>query len=91
MVVSAARIKESYLKSATSIELLTLKQIGQSAAMSYFDAIENLKGVQLITPSLGFRVYNARGFTNTTNVRFVQLVDGIDNQARTLARPLPPP
>lgn len=88
VVVSASRVKESYLKSATSIELLTLKQIQQSAALSYFDAIENLKGVQLITPSLGFRVYNARGFTNTTNVRFVQLVDGIDNQAPHIGSPI---
>ncbi len=88
VVVSASRIKENYLKSATSIELLNLKQIQQSAALSYFDAIENLKGVQLITPSLGFRVYNARGFTNTTNVRFVQLVDGIDNQAPHIGSPI---
>ena len=88
VVVSASRVKESYLKSATSIELLTLKQMQQSAALSYFDAIENLKGVQLITPSLGFRVYNARGFTNTTNVRFVQLVDGIDNQAPHIGSPI---
>lgn len=88
VVISASRIKENYLKSASTIELLTLKQIQQSAALSYFDAIENLKGVQLITPSLGFRVYNARGFTNTTNVRFVQLVDGIDNQAPHIGSPI---
>ena len=88
VVVSASRVKESYLKSTTSIELLTLKQIQQSAALSYFDAIDNLKGVQLITPSLGFKVYNARGFTNTTNVRFVQLVDGIDNQAPHIGSPI---
>jgi len=88
VVISASRVKESYLKSATNIELLTLKQIQQSAALGYFDAIENLKGVQLITPSLGFRVYNSRGFTNTTNVRFVQLVDGIDNQAPHIGSPI---
>lgn len=88
VVISASRIKENYLKAATSIELLTLRQIQQSAATSYFDAIENLKGIQLITPSLGFKVYNARGFTNTTNVRFVQLIDGIDNQAPHIGSPI---
>ncbi|WP_435357202.1 TonB-dependent receptor [Emticicia sp. SJ17W-69] len=88
VVISASRIKENYLKSPTSIELLTLKQIQQSPALSYFDAIENMRGIQLITPSLGFRVYNARGFTNTTNVRFVQLVDGIDNQAPHIGSPI---
>ena len=88
VVISASRIKENYLKSPTSIELLTLKQIQQSPALSYFDAIENMRGIQLITPSLGFKVYNARGFTNTTNVRFVQLVDGIDNQAPHIGSPI---
>ena len=67
---------------------MTLKQIQKGAALGYFDAIANLKGVQLITPSLGFRVYNARGFTNTSNVRFVQLVDGIDNQAPHIGSPI---
>lgn len=88
VVISAARVQENYLKAATSIELLTLNQIQQSAAPSYFDAIEHLKGIQLITPSLGFRVYNARGFMNPTNVRFVQLVDGVDNQAPHIGAPI---
>lgn len=88
VVVSASRIQENYLKSASSIELLTIKQIQQSTAQSYFDAIENLKGVQLISPSLGFKVYNTRGFTNTTNVRFVQLIDGVDNQAPHIGAPI---
>ncbi|RYY09036.1 MAG: TonB-dependent receptor, partial [Cytophagaceae bacterium] len=59
-----------------------------SPAPSFFDAIENVKGVQVITPSLGFKVINARGFTNTTNVRFAQLVDGVDNQAPHIGGPI---
>jgi hypothetical protein len=50
---------------------MDLNSIRQSAQPSFFDAIENIKGVQMITPSLGFKVINAGGFTNTTNVRFV--------------------
>lgn len=88
VVISASRVKENYLKSPSTVELLTLKQIQQSSAMSYFDAIENMKGIQILTPSLGFKVYNARGFANTTNVRFVQLVDGIDNQAPHIGSPI---
>ena len=42
----------------------------------------------MITPSLGFRVINARGFTNTTNVRFVQMVDGMDIQAPHIGAPI---
>lgn len=88
VVVSASRIKEDINKSPVSIERLSLPEIRQSAAPSFFDAIENMKGVQMITPSLGFKVINTRGFTNTTNVRFVQLVDGMDNQAPHLGAPI---
>ncbi len=37
---------------------------------------------------MGFKVYNTRGFANPTNVRFVQLVDGIDNQAPHIGAPI---
>ncbi|GAB3898432.1 TonB-dependent receptor [Larkinella knui] len=88
VVVTASRVPESILKSPVSIELLDARQIRMSAQPSYFDAIENLKGVQLLTSSLGFKVYNTRGFANPTNVRFVQLVDGMDNQAPHIGAPI---
>lgn len=88
VVVTASRTPESILKSPVSIELLDAKHIKQSPAPSYFDAIENIKGIQLLTSSLGFKVYNTRGFANPTNVRFVQLVDGIDNQAPHIGAPI---
>lgn len=88
IVVTASRIPENILKSPVSIERLDARQIRLSAQPSYFDAIENLKGVQLLTSSLGFKVYNTRGFANPTNVRFVQLVDGMDNQAPHIGAPI---
>ena len=88
VVVSASRRKEKILQAPVSIEKMDLQQIRQSAQPSFFDAIENIKGVQMITPSLGFKVINARGFTNTTNVRFVQMVDGMDIQAPHIGAPI---
>ena len=88
VVVTASRFKEDILKSPVTIEKLNQSTIQQSAAPSFFDAIENAKGVQMITPSLGFKVINTRGFTNTTNVRFVQLVDGMDNQSPHIGAPI---
>ncbi|WP_077919423.1 TonB-dependent receptor [Spirosoma sp. 209] len=88
IVVSASRVSERLMTSPVSIERLDERQIRLSAQPSYFDAIENLKGVQLLTPSLGFKVYNTRGFANSTNVRFVQLVDGMDNQAPHIGAPI---
>src|SRR5690348_16146641 len=88
VVVSASRRKEKILQAPVSIEKMDLKEIRQSAQPSFFDAIENIKGIQMITPSLGFKVINARGFTNTTNVRFVQMVDGMDIQAPHIGAPI---
>ncbi|WP_343671168.1 TonB-dependent receptor [Chitinophaga sp.] len=88
IVVSASRTHEKILQAPVSIEKLSSGDIRRSAQPSFFDAIENLKGVQMITPSLGFKVINARGFTNTTNVRFVQMVDGDDIQAPHIGAPI---
>ena len=81
VVVSASRIAESQLKSPVSIEKLDIRAIKESATSSFYDAIENIKGVQFTTLSLGFKVPNTRGFNNTNNYRFLQLVDGADNQS----------
>ena len=88
VVVSASRVEESFLQSPVTVEKLNARAIRLSPAPSFFDAIEGLKGVQVITPSIGFKVINARGFTNTTNVRFAQLVDGVDNQAPHIGGPI---
>ncbi|OUJ71679.1 TonB-dependent receptor [Hymenobacter crusticola] len=76
------------LQSPVTVEKLNARALRLTPAPSFFDAIEHVKGVQVITPSLGFKVINARGFSNTTNVRFVQLVDGLDNQAPHIGAPI---
>ena len=88
VVVSASRIPESILKSPVSIEKLGLQAIKESPAPSFFDAIENLKGVQMTTLSLGFKVPNTRGFAGTTNSRFLQMVDGVDNISPGIGAPV---
>jgi outer membrane receptor protein involved in Fe transport len=88
VVVTATRQQENILQSPVSTEKLETEFIRRSAQPSFFDAIENVKGIQMITPSLGFKVINARGFTNTTNVRFVQMVDGTDIQAPHIGAPM---
>ena len=88
VVVAASRVEESFLQSPVTVEKLNARALRLTPAPSFFDAIEHLKGVQVITPSLAFKVINARGFTNTTNVRFAQLVDGVDNQAPHIGGPI---
>ena len=78
VVFTAFRIKENILVSPVSVQKLTSQNIRLSPSLSFFDALENVQGVQMITPSLGFKIINARGFANSTNVRFAQLTDGMD-------------
>lgn len=88
VVVSASRFTEKQLAAPVSIGKMDVRDIRQSAAPSAFDGLEHMKGVHLLTPGMGFRVINTRGFSNTTNVRFVQLVDGVDNQAPHIGAPI---
>jgi len=81
VVVSASRIEESVMQSPVSIEKLNVLGIRESPQPSFYDALQNLKGVEMSTQSLTFRSVNTRGFGANGNTRLVQLMDGMDNQA----------
>jgi len=81
VVVAASRVEESVLQSPVSIEKMDIRAIQQSATPSFYDALRNLKGVEVSTQSLTFSSINTRGFSGNGNVRVVQMVDGMDNQA----------
>ena len=81
VVVSASRIEESVMQSPVSIEKLNVLGIRESPQPSFYDALQNLKGVEMSTQSLTFRSVNTRGFASNGNTRLVQLMDGMDNQA----------
>ena len=88
VVVTASRLPESILKSPVAIEKLDIRAIRETPAPNFYDALENVKGVQMTTSSLTFKVPNTRGFNIPNNFRFMQLVDGVDMQAATLGVPL---
>ncbi len=88
VVVSASRVEESRLRSPVAIEKLDIRAIKETPAPSFYDALESVKGVQMLTSSLTFKVPNTRGFNIPNNFRFMQLVDGVDMQAATLGVPL---
>lgn len=81
VVVSASRIEESVMKSPVSVEKMDLRAIQNTPGASFYDAIKNLKGVDVNTQSLTFSSITTRGFNGNGNPRVVQLVDGMDNQA----------
>lgn len=88
VVVSASRVEESILDAPISIEKMDVIAIQQTAAPTFYDAISNLKGVDFSSQSMTFKSVNMRGFSSNGNLRFVQLIDGIDNQAPGLNFPV---
>jgi outer membrane receptor protein involved in Fe transport len=88
VVVTASRTSEKLMRSPVSIEKLDLRALKETPAASFYDALGNVKGIQLTTSSLTFKIPNARGFNIPNNFRFMQLVDGVDMQAATLGVPL---
>ena len=87
VVVSASRVEESILHSPVTIEKMDLLAIRQSATPDFYDALSNVKGVQTNNGSLNLTSINTRGFATIANVRFVQLVDGMDTQTPLLNFP----
>ena len=80
-VVSEEKISEEELRSPLQIERLSIKQLRNTASFSFYDAVVNLKGVDVATQSVIINTVNARGFNSNTNQRFRQFADGIDSQA----------
>ncbi|MHA8066025.1 carboxypeptidase-like regulatory domain-containing protein [Aquirufa sp. ROCK2-A2] len=81
IVVSASRIEESVLQSPVSIEKLDIRGIRETPSASFYDALKNIKGVEMSTQSVSFSSVSMRGFNGNGNVRVVQMIDGMDNQA----------
>lgn len=81
VVVSASRVEESVMQSPVSIEKMDVLAIKNTPAANFYDALANFKGVDVSSQSLTFKSVNARGFSANGNTRFVQMIDGIDNQA----------
>jgi outer membrane receptor protein involved in Fe transport len=88
VVVSASRVEESVLKSAAAIEKMDIRTIRETASPSFYDALANMKGIDMTTQGLLFKSINMRGFGATGNPRTVQMIDGMDNQAPGLNFPV---
>lgn len=81
LIVSASRVEESVMKSPVSIEKIDIRTIRETPQASFYDALQNLKGIEMSTQSLTFKSVSTRGFGANGNTRVVQLIDGMDNQA----------
>jgi outer membrane receptor protein involved in Fe transport len=81
VVVSASRVSERILDAPVSVEKMDVAAIQATPSVSFYEGLANLRGVDMVTTSLGFRTLNTRGFNGGANNRFIQRIDGMDNQA----------
>jgi len=88
VVVSASRVAETIMESAVSVQKMNSKDIKEAASGDFYQDLGTLKGVDVTSASMGFKVVNSRGFNDTSPVRSVQLIDGMDNQAPGLNFPV---
>ncbi|MFN4145942.1 MAG: TonB-dependent receptor [Runella sp.] len=84
VVVSASRIEENILRSPVTVEKMDIRAVQNTPAPNFYDALNHLKGVDMVTSSLTYKQINTRGFNTTGNARFLQLVDNVDNQSAGL-------
>jgi len=80
VVTAASRVNQSILSSPVSIEKMSQKAIRENPSFNFYDGLASLKGMEAVTSSITYKQVNTRGFNNTGNSRFLQLVDGVDNQ-----------
>jgi len=81
VIVSASRVPEKIMESPVSIERVSAAALRNAPSANFYDVVATLKGVDVTTSSLTFKSPTTRGFGGSGNVRFNQLVDGMDNQA----------
>jgi outer membrane receptor for ferrienterochelin and colicin len=88
VVVAASRTAQRKIESPVTIERIGTKELQNSPQVNYYDMVQGLKGVDVTVSSIGFTSVTTRGFNTSGNTNFLQLVDGMDNQAPGLNFPL---
>lgn len=84
VVISASRVDEKLMETPLTIQKVSVRQIQDAPSGDYFSGLGNMRDVEVINNSIGFKVFNARGFNTTAQLRAVQFIDGIDNQLPTI-------
>lgn len=79
--ISDSRITEKIKQNPVTVETMDAIAIKQTSASNFYEGLAHLKGVDLTSASIGFKIINTRGFNSTSPVRSLQLIDGVDNQS----------
>jgi iron complex outermembrane receptor protein len=79
--VVSDRMLERQKQNPLTVETMDAIAIKDAPTGSFYESLGSLKGVDMTSASLGFRIINTRGFNSTSPVRTLQLIDGVDNQS----------
>jgi len=71
-----------------TVESIGIDAMKNSSEASFYDELANLREVDLLTVSFGFKVVNTRGFNSSAPIRSLQLIDGFDNASPGLNYPV---
>jgi len=77
--VVGSRITEKQKEAPLTIESMDIIAIKETPAANFYEGLGQLKGVDLTSASIGFKVINTRGFNSSSPVRSLQIIDGVDN------------
>ncbi|MES2778905.1 MAG: carboxypeptidase-like regulatory domain-containing protein [Bacteroidota bacterium] len=75
------RVTEKQKQAPLTVETMDAIAIKETPAANFYEGLSHLKGVDLTSASIGFKIINTRGFNSTSPVRSLQLIDGVDNQS----------
>lgn len=81
VLIVEMRVTEKQKQAPLTVETLDQISIKETPAANFYEGLSHLKGVDLTSASIGFKIINTRGFNSTSPVRSLQLIDGVDNQA----------
>ncbi len=81
IILAENRITKKQREAALTVESIDLISIEQSTASNFYESLGQLKGVDITSASLGFKIINTRGFNSSSPVRSLQLINGVDNQS----------
>ena len=76
-----SRISDKQKESALTVESMDITAIKEAPSGDFYESLGNMKGVDMTSASIGFKVINTRGFNSTAPVRSLQVIDGVDNQS----------
>jgi len=67
VVISASRVEENILQSPVSIEKMDVTAIRETPSFNFYDGLQNVKSLEMVTCGLTYKQVNTRGFNDSGN------------------------